>query len=204
MKYLVLFSFSVFLLSCTTFVRSDGSTYKQFMPSRDRYSPDNVDTSNFIKAPFLQVDYYNKDSYKNGKKSIQPIRPEDISIFIESGKLLYIYLWDSHCPQSLVDIKKLDSISRSGKPVMVISLRFNYNQITEKLKNTVFANYPIYTISEDAKSNILLQRKAQFIKGICTTCYQQYGDEVHYADYLVINNGKVKAVYYNSENNMLK
>lgn len=190
--------------SCQTYVSGTGKKYRQFLPAKDLTSSTGLDTSRFTKQPFNLSDYTNKVAYRNNKRIIVPLKGMDISALVNKKGRYYLYFWNAGCRGTSDDIHNLDSISKNGGQVFIISMRSSYNVIDRILSTTAFSQYPYYIIEDKKYSNKLLTRKIRFIKEICNSCYEQYRDDLAVADYILIENRNVTVVMYSSETSMLK
>ena len=195
---------AILFQSCQTYVSGNGKKYRQFLPAKDRTQSNGLDTGRFTKQPFNLSDYTNKVAYKNNKRIIVPLKGGDISALVNTKGRYYLYFWNAGCGGTTDEIHKLDSISKHGGQVFIISMRSSYDVIDRILSTTAFSQYPYYTIEDKKYSNKLLMRKIRFIKEACESCYEQYKDELAFADYILIENGTFKVIMSSSETNMLK
>lgn len=187
--------------SCRTYVSGNGSKHRQFLPSKDRAAISDIDTNRFIKLPFSLSDYSNKVAYKNGKRIIETIEGADLSIIANTKGRYYVYFWNPVCPDTRVDIHKMDSLSKKGENVIIISLRSNYDIISNKLAKTAFAQYSCYVLEAKRYTDVLLIRKIRFTKEACESCYVKYKDDLAVADYLLMENGNITPIMYNDTTN---
>ncbi len=167
---------------------------RQLLPAKDKIALQALDTSRYERRPFLLGDIASKTLHINGKKIIEPIVGDDISQMIKTRGRYLLYFWNPGCPATLPEIHKMDSISKTGENVIIISIAKKYDVIESTLSKTSFAKYPIYSIENSSYSNILLVRKAAFIKEACSQCYATYRDELIFTNYLMIENGTVTAI----------
>gem|GEM_PF-2680351 len=187
--------------SCRTYVSGNGSKHRQFLPTKDRAAISDIDTNSFIKLPFNLNDYCNKVAYKNGKRVIETIEGTDLSTIANTKGRYYVYFWNPVCPAARIDIHKMDSLSKKGENVIMISMRSNYDIISNKLDKTSFAQYPCYVLEAEKYTDLLLVRKIRFTKEACESCYEQYKDDLAVADYLLVENGSITPIMYNDTTN---
>jgi hypothetical protein len=186
--------------SCHTFVGANGSKQKKLFPAKDRTGSLSLDTSRFIKRPFDITDYVNKKGFDNGKKVIEPIEGVQLQQLANTNDR-YILFFCYPCPANRARIRKLDSLNEN---VLLVWLTTGHNIIDSTCRKTRFSQYPYYTVDAKKNSKILLERKIRFTKEACPQCYEQYQDEVMFAEYLVVENGAIRMVTENDSANILR
>ena len=195
--------FCIVCASCHTFTFSNGKKYRQAFPTKDKSSLSTLDTSLFTWQQFQLSHYTEKQGKLNNKRIITPLYGSDLKKLPAKGKY-YIYFWNPTCVAGTVHMKILDSLSKQGENVIILSLRNEYELLNRKLSRTSFAQYPICIISGERSSNILLQRQVNFVKEGCSYCYEQYKDDLIFAQYLVVENDSVKVVFDTSAESILR
>jgi hypothetical protein len=128
---------------------------------------------------------------------IEPMEGADLLKLAKLQRRYYVYFFDPVCPGSAAPVRKLDSLAKTGENVVIVSLRNNYEAIHATLRKTAFSQYPYYTIENKKYPTVLLQRQIKFIKDACEECYSEYKDEVAGADYMLIENGTIRPLFYN-------
>lgn len=190
--------------SCHTFVLSNGKKMRQLAPVRDNTPGIQIDTTKFTRQAFKLSDYLEKNSHHSGKRIVVPTLGTDLTALVNSNDKYIVYFLDPRCPSSIPDVHKLDSLSKTGLRIVIVSLRSDYSMVDRRLAKTNFSQYPYYTIEDKKYTNILMRREIEFIKELCNTCYEEHKDFLAFTDYLLIENGKVTVVFDNSEYNILK
>lgn len=204
MRYLSAILLCLLTASCHTFVLSNGKKMRQLAPVRDNTPGIQIDTNKFTRHAFRLSDYEDKNSHHNGKRIVVPTLGTDLTALVNTNDKYIVFFLDPRCPSSIPDMHKLDSLSKTGYQIVIVSLRSDYGMIDRRLAKTNFSQYPYYTIEDEKYTNILLRKKIEFIKELCSSCYEQYKDDLTFAEYLLIENGKVIVLFDNSENNILK
>lgn len=195
MKYLLFLCSILACASCHIFNLSNGRKHRQLFPAKDHIVAQQYDTSKFIVRPFNLSDFENRIAHRDNRRIIEPITGSDIRSIINIKGKYYLYFWNPICRGTLPDLRKLDSISKLAVPIMIVSLRRDYEQMDRLLRNTIFAAYPYYTI-EDDRTQILLVRKINFIREACNTCYERYKDDLAVADYLSFGDSTIKVLFF--------
>lgn len=185
--------------SCQKFVLSNGKIHRQFLPVKDRVSRSNFDSTKFTKLAFNLSDYTGKVAYRDSKRIVSPLTGSDIKTLLNTKKRYLLYFWNPGCPGSRSEIYHLDSISKRGERVFIISMQRNYALIDRILSKTDFSQYPYYTIEEEKYTNTLLLRKIGLIRDACDSCYDQYKDDLAIAEYLLLESGRVKVVMHKND-----
>jgi hypothetical protein len=188
----LLFGLLLLIASCQTFTLSDGRKYRQFAPAKDRISPNEFDTSKFARLPFNLTDYTERRAHHNNKRVIVPLRAADMRILEATKDEYCLYFWNATCSGTAPAIHKMDSLSKSGKNVLIVSLREDCDVIDNVLSQTNFAQYPYYVLESRNYSKVLLLRQRDFIREACSTCYEKYKDEVIFTNYFIVQNGTME------------
>ncbi|MBN9485234.1 MAG: hypothetical protein J0H46_17910 [Bacteroidetes bacterium] len=195
MKYLLFLCSILACASCHTFNLSNGRKHRQLFPAKDHIVAQQYDTSKFIVRPFNLSDFENKIAHRDNRRIIEPITGSDIRSIINIKGKYYLYFWNPICRGTSPDLHKLDSISRLGISIMIVSLRRDYDQMDKLLRHTSFSAYPYYTIEND-RTQILLVRKINFIREACNTCYERYKDDLAVADYLSFGDSTTRVLFF--------
>lgn len=191
------------LVGCQTFIGKSGTKRRQWFPVKDKTNASEFDANRFEKRTFEIVDYKSKMGFHGWRKIVVLIEGKDLKQLVSTNERYYVYFWNSACPGTQVNIRKLDSMSKKGMNILVVSLRANYNTIDYELKGTQFSKYPYYTIEAERYSNLLIRRQVDFIREACKSCYDDYKDDLGMADYLLIENGTIRPVWFNDRQNVL-
>lgn len=204
MRYLSAILLCLLTVSCHTFVLSNGKKFRQLAPVKDNTPGIQIDTTKFTRQAFKLSDYHDKNSHHNAKRIVVPTLGTDLTALVNTNDKYIVYFLDPRCPSSIPYVHKLDSLSKTGYQIVIVSVRSDYGMIDRRLSKTNLSQYPYYTIEDEKYTNILLRKKIEFIKELCSSCYQQYKDDLTFADYLLIENGKVMVIYHTAENNILR
>ncbi|MCB0699520.1 MAG: hypothetical protein H6551_07695 [Chitinophagales bacterium] len=196
--------FSIIFTSCYTLVLKDGRKFRASNLAADKTTVYAMDTTKFVRRPFKVSDYTNKTAYYNGKRMIVPMRGADLKAFTGTTGKYYLYFLNPTCSGTVSTLKKLDSLSKSGYNMIIVSERMEYEVIDRRFAKTNFAQYPYYTIETEDYSNYLLWRKVGFLQEACPECYEQSPDKIPSAYLLLIEDGDVRFINYSSDENILK
>lgn len=165
------------------------------MPAKDRIKSSYIDTVSYYRQNFNYSNYTQQISTINKKRLVETLEGKDLIMLAQKGNQYYIYFWNATCNGTTDDVKKFDSLAKTGMNVIIASLIRDYELVNHKLENTNFSKYPIYSVEEQRYSNILLQRKARIIKEACPECYDKYKDSIAGVQYLHINDGRINPVF---------
>lgn len=195
---LVALSACALLQSCHTYIAADGSKMKQLAPMKD-YNASALDTTRFVRQPFNMADFDNK-AFLNDKRVVETMEGGELQQLAKTGGR-HIVFFVYRCPGNRAKIKKLDSL---GENPMVVWLTTNHDYIDATIGKTRFSKSPYYTIDAEKNNKIILDRQIRFIKEACPQCYVQYKDELMFTEYLLVENGTIKAVMDNDSTNILR
>lgn len=165
------------------------------MPVKDRTNGEIADTGKYIKSHFDISEHQHKQPFKQGKRVIVPTNGTDVNKLLESKGRYKLYLEYTVCPAAIRSIRELDSAGQNDGQIFIISLTSDYDKINSILSNTIFSNYPIYTVEGSKYSRIVMRRKVEFIQEFCKDCYAEYKDELQFARYILIDNGTAKVIF---------
>lgn len=180
--------------SCHTYTLSSGKKFRQLFPARDKYQPGEVSTSAFVLYPFTAAHLARKVGYDQDKKIIESLSGKDLRSLAMDGKNYTIYFLNPTCPGSRAQLHQYDSMARQGQPIMIVSLSYNYAAMAQALRNTSFDQYPYYAMKTDHYTTIMLDRQRDFIIDACSSCYEQYKDDVIMWEGLIMKDGKISAL----------
>ena len=192
LRFLLLLVGTVCSTGCYTYTSSSGKKHIQLFPVKEKLLADDMDTSRFVQQPFVLSDYNNKIGYRKGKKVVEGLSGNDLQTFAATNGRYIVYILNPQCMGSMQEISKLDSLSRNGVNVVIVSMRNNYRAIDHALGKTTFAAYPYYTILNRKYTSILLEREKGFKSDACKNCYQ--GADMAAANYLLIDSGKISPI----------
>ena len=203
MKYFFLL-FAFLLSGCETLKLSDGRKKQIFSPVHAK----NISTEGIRKkyefSSFKIDDFEKNVGSVMGKRSVQFVSPSDVELALNRYPQSYFYFWNSSCSGTATPIKILDSLSRTGEKVFIISLD-NYLEVSERrFLGTVFEYLPIYVLNDELYSSSVNKRHIQFIKKVCPQCYEKYRDGVAYSEILLLSNKKVEVLMTKDSRNPIK
>lgn len=163
-----------------------------------------MDTSRFVRRPFSVSDYINKQPVYNGKRVVVPIRGYDLKEFKGIEGKHYVYMINPTCPGSIEPLRKLDSMSKNGHNILIVSSRMEYDLLHKRYDKTSFRNYPIYVMEADDYTQYLLWRDIGFAMEACPECYKALPNKQLRPALILIDNGIVSYIKYDSEEDILR
>lgn len=190
------------LSSCQTYISANGNKHRQLFPTKDKGSINDLDTSRFVRKPFQDVGFNTVDT-RSSRKTVVPVSGTDLKALIEKDSEQLIYFANPGCPATAADIRKLDSLAKTGQNIIIVSLRKSYDRIDVLLRNTAFSKAPYYVVEDDKYGDVLLVKQIRVIKDLCESCYTQYRDDLAVAEYIIVGNGRTEVILYNDERNVM-
>lgn len=205
MKYLPLILFAcIFSTGCFTVTLQDGRNARFNNLAKDEATNKPLDTSKFIKQPFRATDYINNVATINNKRVIVPVRGRDVKTLAAIDGKYYICFWNPTCPASVPKLKRIDSLCRAGINILLVSERMEYEHINKRLSSTKLAKYPMYTIETEDYTDFLLWRQIGFTQEACPECYKDLPEKHLSVTSILVENGQVRFIAYNSPDNIFR
>lgn len=103
------------------------------MPAKDRIKSSYIDTVSYYRQNFNYSNYTQQISTINKKRLVETLEGKDLIMLAQKGNQYYIYFWNATCNGTTDDVKKFDSLAKTGMNVIIASLIRDYELVNHKL-----------------------------------------------------------------------